>query len=589
MFYDNKFKFTVMHSRFGYDSKEMSKISLNYWKVIQYNKTVKDPQKKICKMAFDRELVSIPRFVELVTSGYAFCNLFQYDRGSKYRMESGGFWSYEWAEYRRGVNKGAMKMQFKSGVFYEGCQCFFVDIDYTDYEDVKKYIDDLSMKPTVTYMSFSDDMYKKDYKQKNNPKYDSIKGITSRRFRLCYVFDKIIYGNENFIRISTAINNMIEESTKEPVQDDCGTRATQYFNGSMSKEVYVSGFIYEMSDFRMDTENIINPFPLTSLSTNHTETLQKGQFDPYKHVSHFLIDVMKGNNYEYVMKHYSNKYPYVYRKDDGKWVDGYQIINDEYFSLFFPKDKWKDGESRRKKLYERMCLRRIMVTSMTQDEILFDAYVDLHRFVDNTEDPITIDDLVRNVRSAFRHSIDELKDIYSKQIDYLKSQNPKKGMIYDLNGANTNAERNRLRKEINWKRYDSVFDKRLKLSENMALLNCSPKTISRYCKNRGISFKKTDGYLERIIDPELSIRENIKYIKHRHGLGISKDRVSRLIKRIDCDSRRINGLYCNRKGWYFITTITDTESKPVYYPTTITPFIDIAKRKHADCSLCRME
>ena len=65
-----------------------------------------------------------------------------------------------------------MKMQFKSGDFYEGCQCFFVDVDYTRYDDVGKYIEDLALKPTVVYMSFSDNTYKLDKVQKNNPRYD---------------------------------------------------------------------------------------------------------------------------------------------------------------------------------------------------------------------------------------------------------------------------------------------------------------------------------------------------------------------------------------------------------------------------------
>ena len=580
MFYNNQFEFEIMHSRFGYESKEKAKIALSYSRVCEYNRNIDDSEKKMCKMAFDRESVTIPRFVELATSGYAFCNLFQYDKDRKYWMKNGWYGNRMWAEYKRGANKGAMKMQFKSEDYYEGCQCFFVDIDYTKYEDLKDYIADLTMKPTIVYMSLSDGIYKRDRKQKNNPRYNPVEGIKSRRFRLCYVFDKVIYGQENFIRISTAINKMIETSTNEPVQDDCGTRFTQYFNGSKSKEVYVTGVIYEMADYGLVQDNI-TPLSLptnTSPSTNYSESPRKGQFDPSKQVSQFLIDVMKGNDYEYVMRHYSNRYRYVYRKDDGEWIDGYQRIDEDYFSLFYPKDKWKDGDSRRKKLYERMCLRRIMFPDMTQDEILFNAYVDLHRFVDNTEDPITIDDLVRNVRRAFNHSVDELNDKYSGQIAYLKTNNPQKGVIYDTKGVKTCAERNILMKESRWRMYDSKFDKRLSVAENAAILNCHPKTISRYCKNRGIPLKKTDKYLMRIIDPELSIRENINYIKHRHGLGISKDRVSILIKRIGNDSRRLNGLYCDMKGWFIVTKKQGASWEKMYFPVIINPLIDIERK-----------
>ena len=109
MFNDSNFKFTVMHSRFGYESKDKAKIALNYRSVCEYNRTVEDPEKRMCKMAFDRETVTLPRFVKLATSGYAFCNLFRYDRDRLYRMKSGAFWNRCKAEYQRGRNKGAMK------------------------------------------------------------------------------------------------------------------------------------------------------------------------------------------------------------------------------------------------------------------------------------------------------------------------------------------------------------------------------------------------------------------------------------------------------------------------------------------------
>ena len=584
MFINKTFVFEVMHSRFGYETKEQAKIALNQRGVKEYNKTVKDPKEKICKMAFDREKVSLTRFAFFATSGYTFCHLFRYDRESKYWMNSGGYRNREWAEYRRGANKGAMKMQFKSGNYYEGSQCFFVDIDYTEYEDVKEYISALSLKPTIVYMSFSDGIKKKDGKQKNNPKYDPTEGIESRRFRLCYVFKDIVYGQENFVKISSTINKMIEDSTNEPVQDDCGTRVTQYFNGSMSKEYYIPGAIYEMSDFEIETENNINTLPLIPPTTVYIESPKKEQFDPYKQVSQFLIDDMRVKDYDYVMKHYSNRYRYVYRKDAGEFIDGYQSIDEDYFSLSFPTSKWKDGDSRKKKLYERMCLRRIMFPDLTQDEILFNAYVDLHRFVNNTEDPITIDDLVRNVRSAFSHSVDNLKNIYSNQIKYLKSHNPKRGIIYDLKGAKTNAERNTLMKKIRYQQYERLYDRSLSVKENAIRLNCSTKTIRRFLKDRGISLRKTDEELMTLINPKLSIRENIKRIKNKFGNGVSQDRVSALIKRIDSEKNRLNRLNCGRNEDNAITNVYNTNQEKTFYPITL-PIVGYDKNGVLNCIL----
>ena len=518
-----------MHSRFGYESKDKAKIALNYRSVCEYNRTVEDPEKRMCKMAFDRETVTLPRFVKLATSGYAFCNLFRYDRDRLYRMKSGAFWNRCKAEYQRGRNKGAMKMQFKSRDYYEGSQCFFVDVDYTQYDDVGKYVEDLALKPTVVYLSFSDNTYKLDKAQQNNPRYDHLKGICSRRFRLCYVFDEIVYGEENFGRISNAINKMVGESTHEPVQDECGKQMTQYFNGSTNKEVYVTGIIYELSDFGIDTDNM--PQITSTPSTSYDESPQEGQFDPTRQISHWLIKVLESNDYDYVMQHYRHKYAYIYRKDDGIWVNRCQSISDDYFALPYYSVKLKDGEKRRKILYDRMCLRRIMVPSITPDEVLFNAYEDLHRFIDNTDGVITIDCLVSNVQSAFGLNICKLRQQYINTLQYLQSKNPSRGIIYDLKGAIDQGKRNRMMKEIRWGMIDQTYDKDLTPEENATKLGYSLKTIRRYCQYRGIESKRgvSNEYLMRLIDDKLSVRKNIAYLKKEYGIRISKDRVSRLL------------------------------------------------------------
>ena len=76
--------------------------------------------------------------------------------------------------YRKGKNKGGMKLTFKSDIFFKGAQAIFVDIDNTRYRTIPEYINSLTYKPTCVYMSFSD----------NTEKH----GVVSIRFRLVYVF-----------------------------------------------------------------------------------------------------------------------------------------------------------------------------------------------------------------------------------------------------------------------------------------------------------------------------------------------------------------------------------------------------------------
>ena len=592
---DTNFIFEIGHSLDHYDSKDKAKIALSYKRIKEYNKGIENPDEQLSKMAFVRESLSVTRFAEMATSGYTFCNLFSYDPNRQYR--STGRWHTKfWPEYRKYKNKGGMKMQMKSDIYYEGCQCFFVDIDYTEFISVKDYIAALKLKPTVVYMSYSDNVYKIDSKQKNNLKYDPQRGVKSRRFRLCYVFNEIIYGKENFKTISSAINKMVEDSTHEVVQDDCGKSMSQYFNGSVNKEVYVTGYVYEMTDFNINTHTYYNESPregqqiLDMLNHDIVKSMSnccKRHHEP----SSWLIIDMERLSYDEFMHYYRNKYRYIYRKDDGTWEDGCQIVGEDFFKFYFHKNKLKDGEKRRRKLYERMCLRRLMFPDITADEVLFNAYEDLYRIIDNSKDPISIDCLARNVKSAFKLSIDEIRQRFSSNIKYLSSLKPKNGLIYDVRGAKTVSERNTKMREIRWRKYDRLYDADLSPRENAIRLGCKERTMRRFCKDRGIptSKKVSDEFIRQMINLSLSIRGNINYFKEAKKIGLSKDRISRIKKELEFDIQRINKIVKDKKGWFIFAMNEDRSIMKDYYPIHMTNDVNIDRRLYDNNSLCELE
>jgi hypothetical protein len=592
---DTNFIFEIGHSLDHYDSKDKAKLALSYKRIKEYNKGIENPDEQLSKMAFVRESLSVTRFAEMATSGYTFCNLFSYDPNRQYR--STGRWHTKfWPEYRKYKNKGGMKMQMKSDIYYEGCQCFFVDIDYTEFISVKDYIAALKLKPTVVYMSYSDNVYKIDSKQKNNLKYDPQRGVKSRRFRLCYVFNEIIYGKENFKTISSAINKMVEDSTHEVVQDDCGKSMSQYFNGSVNKEVYVTGYVYEMADFNINTHTNYNESPregqqiLDMLNHDIVKSMSnccKRHHEP----SSWLIIDMERLSYDEFMHYYRNKYRYIYRKDDGTWEDGCQIVGEDFFKFYFHKNKLKDGEKRRRKLYERMCLRRLMFPDITADEVLFNAYEDLYRIIDNSKDPISIDCLARNVKSAFKLSIDEIRQRFSSNIKYLSSLKPKNGLIYDVRGAKTVSERNTKMREIRWRKYDRLYDADLSPRENAIRLGCKERTMRRFCKDRGIptSKKVSDEFIRQMINLSLSIRGNINYFKEAKKIGLSKDRISRIKKELEFDIQRINKIVKDKKGWFIFAMNEDRSIMKDYYPIHMTNDVNIDRRLYDNNSLCELE
>ena len=95
------------------------------------------------------------------------------------------------------------------------------------------YIRQIPFKPSFAYPTYSDG--------KN--------GLS--RFRLAYVFDKDIQGEENFVEIYHAIanaNQFIRE-TKEHGGWDVRNVAQMYYGTTSTAKTYKSDYIYNVSDF----------------------------------------------------------------------------------------------------------------------------------------------------------------------------------------------------------------------------------------------------------------------------------------------------------------------------------------------------
>lgn len=223
------FSFSINVSAEAYETK------VEAWKCLS-----RDGAKELGreKMAFWGRHITVDDFLGYATSGHTFCALFDYDPNQKYWIENRlGKKEKISPVYKRGKNKGAMNIKMKRDQFFLGAQAIFVDVDYTRFANVKDYIDALKYKPTCVYMSYSDRQEKE--------------GKISRRFRLVYVFDKILDTNE-FIHVSSAITQQIEQDTNEKMEDTCGERRSQYMNGVYGiKKTYKTYFIYSVTDFPM--------------------------------------------------------------------------------------------------------------------------------------------------------------------------------------------------------------------------------------------------------------------------------------------------------------------------------------------------
>lgn len=478
MIINNLFKFSISVSREGYESKEIAKKCLtSECKIIGRE-----------KMAFKERKITVKEFLDLAVKGHSFCNLFKFDDWKQYWVESGKFWSKTYPVYKRGLNKGYFKLSFKSDRFFKGSQVIFVDIDKTRYDEINDYIDALSYKPTCVYTSFSDSEEKG--------------GIVSRRFRLVYVFDKVLTPEE-FRITSINLYKQIIDDTDEPIDDFCGLSGTQYMNGTKSPEVYFTNYIYSASDI----ERIVYVEPtkkdIKKIVFN-TELVRDIEEKPYR----FVVEKWYAKGLRYFFKS---------EKEFDSW---YSTDVDDYYSLFWHSERVKDGQKRRMKLFIRAAVRRLMKET-TPDELLYNLYIDRERFFDNSDDVLNVEVLKSKVKGAYKTDLGVVKGLMK---DYKKPTfiiNPE---IKDKREAVGKA-----RTDLTNKKIGEVYDFSKSVIENLKVfrelnIKVSKSRLYQWVKDMDTREKKNIVY-----DPNLSIRENMKIN------GCTKYQIEKAKKSYECD------------------------------------------------------
>lgn len=452
---------------------------------------------------------------------------------------------------------------------FEGAYCVFVDIDETKYKDMRDFIDRLTLKPTFAYTSYSNQQPSK-----------------GARFRLCYVFSKPVQEKFHFRYLAHKVYEKIELDTQETIKDKCGLSPAQYMNG-VNKHAdgivfaeFFTGSIFDFPDFSCNNQDFISYLQkycdyslsqrrrykrdIDSLIFSLVDVKEKETCDiSYINITQAITDDKKMNtrfserfvcdmerlSYDDFMQEYRHTIEYFWRIEDNEgWTllltdygyIEYQDVSDGYFSLPYYVNKIKDGQGRRKKLFQRMCLRRVMRPNVLADDLLFNAYEDLHRLMENSgkdgANIITIEELQRNVEDAMRLSVEEIETDYKDMIAYLRSKKPKHGKIYRFGRATTTGERNRALKSVRWQEITDNYDWTMTPQENLKNLQAmgidiSIATIYRYCKEHDIPTNAgkfyTDAMVVKMYDETLSLRANHKKLQEQ-GIKISLGKLCKL-------------------------------------------------------------
>ena len=479
------------------------------------------------KMCFFERSVTVDEFIDYVLRGHSFCALFRFEKGKKYWYSAKNgekFCSYPYYQRDdRTGTKGALKMDFKRDEFFFGSQTIFIDIDLTKYTDIAEYQELLTYKPTCIYMSYSDNI------EKN--------GVVSRRFHLVYVFDQILNADD-FKSVANILSNQLVVDTNEELDDECGKKMSQYMNGCYgNQECYKSYVIYNINNIINLNLNKNRVHPQKKiLSSSLNLEVQKEESSKEKDITQEL-DTKLLKSYDRLTQkefkklptwiRYLKKIKYTYRKDDGEWIDdSYQLADDDFFSLYYYLEVQKDGCKRRKGLFERMCLRRLLNPNITPNEILINTIIDIFKFYDNSDGVLDSNFIIRNIKNAFEMTLDDIKVRFGGEVRYLKMVSKKKrGIIYKDKKAHC--------QETTFRIIDKFYDTKKNIQDNLVLINSnapiniSERTLYNYIKSRGIKTditKLTDNELISKIDWNKTAIENYRFIKDM-GYKISKKRL----------------------------------------------------------------
>ena len=519
MIKNENFELTLNISVDGYKDKKEATDCLTLKGAKQYNKKT---------LAWLEKKISLNDFIGYISSGHSFTGLYNLAfgdlRDDKYGVSRDTFYTKP-KDYRF----GALKNQFKTNENWKSSQVCWIDVDDTNFTEYSELIDKLQHKPTLLYSTFSDGIEKG--------------GKKSRRFRLVYVFDTQL-NEETWKAVSESLLEEYTNCTGEEA-DVCTTRIAQLMNGSSNPDIYNSSFIYSIFDF-----GYYKFLPGFKEEKTTIDLLKENTSlsEEYK-LDENLVNDINTLDYSSFMKKYSRVYGLIYRTEKEEWknygIYQYQETDDDFLSLWWFKEKLKDGEHRRQTILNRAFQMRIIKPEASINEILFNLVREREWFYDNSDGQLGTSVLVNRAKLVFKK--DDLEKNLKEQnrwIQRCKKERPDfiVRVNKDFKIGNTVPQNiiNEIGKIIRWEKIGNYINPNLSVKENLEILKNNgievcEKTIYNYLKENNMNTKEEKIELfKKMYNPELSSRENAK-IMTENGLEINYKTVQRWASKIESD------------------------------------------------------
>lgn len=436
-------------------------------------------------MAWVTQQVTMDEMLNSCITGHSYCNLFNNLNGEVY--------SRPFRSWDKTNDNFAGSYVATVDVDEFGDSALKYDLQITNYINV---LAQHNLAPSFWYTSFS-----------HQPSEHKLKA------HLLYVFDSMIPGRdggETYRILSEAICQRISDAGGVPI-DKCSKTCSQYINptninnSSLCVESGISHTVYSFEDFGLSNlheiweENVMAYVPKTKRLT----------------VSKSLINDYKLMTEDDFLAKYGAQYHYFYRMEEYEWNTAsngcrYAEIDDEYFALYFNAVTLTDGHGRRKKIFERMCERRLMRPEATPNQIAYCAVKDVALFVDNEDGVFDADYFKRNVNHCFELSLTEIMQKYSHNISYLKSKAPTRKKLYKYPPGMNLAQKAKARRDIYAEIVFSVYDFTMSPEENSKMLaseyniTIATSTLYNYFKDYNVDY--TEYKSSKQVEKEITVQ-----------------------------------------------------------------------------------
>lgn len=357
-----------------------------------------------------------------------------------------------------------------------------IDIDDSSVP-MTEYANTLHYKPTIAYTTYS----------------NKVKGY---RFRMVYVFTEKIVGLNNYV---SAYNGILCANGMK-IKDNCMQSANQLFigNGSKDVEVITNGTLYLLSEFAITNKmwegccyinskcKAIVPkvtAKKSNLPLNPTFTQDLSNMRPSDFISHYSMQYPYFDSTNLILSEdYSHFiFPDDYREISRKWELKDVITKRGERKTVRAVHKTKDGEKRRKKLFDTGIILKAIKPDITIEHLVYILCVERYHYYDNSDKQLTNQVLIDIAQCVMKA---DYKPRLSEHGQF-KVNKP----YWAEKGYNAKSAARKVSKMLNYQSIGEWYDCSKPVRENAqyakehGIKKAKLRTLYAWCKENGVSYK----------------------------------------------------------------------------------------------------